>query len=1021
MFRKFFYISNIFLLSFSLLLSEVETEQVYKMSDFVVTESEDKGYYSANTASVTNANELVKNTPINVSVINEELLKDLGIQTTEDLAQVSASLDTDPTSYSLDQISIRGFRNTFTRYNGFRRNLARDGYNISRYDIIKGANSLIYGEASPGGSINAIPLIANFRKDGGSISFGLGNKNFDKKVFNYNQIISDKLALRYMMVDHYRGYEHSYKNYSIKSQTLSANYRPDTKTSVLLHFENVNSKFSFPTLALRDNTFVDDANIIEDDGTIRNMLSLFPTRYEGILSVSAHSDQRRDYHVMHEGSWVKAAPQSLIDSLISATASNTAPLNNDPQGSSGIKITNRQDLIDYYSDVNESNYGYQSGPDKNKAVEGHFATLEYQRILHDNLEFSLSLNSQKNNGKNLSRDSNGIGRLIDSYTIINDGTDNQTPYPRQHVHVFANVDTENNLDFSGTTYSPSKYFKTYWTKNIGESDRGGAKSTLLWEKSFFLDKVGKIENKFLFGLNFHLVDKKEKGYDQVPEDATDLNNDGSYLAPKSNDVYTRASWVRNNLITDAERAYEYISLNKGFNANRSIMRFNEIIESDFSYNFSASPLGTFPTGYTRTSYNDGNRESQYQLNDSLFGSDGKRSEKAKWAQSTDVSAKIKTSSQWIGAQSSIFKGRLRTLLGLKFDTIKIDSSFRKVSIFGINGTDIKATTNGVEESIDQSIINNEVSEKFTKLSPSIGALYWFNEDVGLFANYAESLQSPRGNNEDRTPIGTLAEPEIGKGSEIGIRFSQQENNLDGQLTFYSIKKQNDNEFKYSDRQLKEIYPLTSLTPNQSWIYNENGALVSTLLPGRRANGDETLSQGIELDINYNPTKEITFIASINHTLKNEIEKIHPRVVAAGLFKAEDKKLYGRPDYRASLTGKYTFYSGKMKGFSLGISQHFRSGTNQTRYAKYSYQYDGNGDVIDSETTVDYFYPTFEDEHNTIAFLSYQGRLIKGQKNLKYSINLRVNNLFDNRQFINRNNYGFYRESRSYNISTKINF
>ena len=348
MFRKFFYISNIFLLSFSLLLSEVETEQVYQMSDFVVTESEDKGYYSANTASVTSANELVKNTPINVSVINEELLKDLGIQTTEDLAQVSASLDTDPTSYSLDQISIRGFRNTFTRYNGFRRNLARDGYNISRYDIIKGANSLIYGEASPGGSINAIPLIANFRKDGGSISFGFGNKNFDKKVFNYNQIISDKLALRYMMVDHYRGYEHSYKNYSINSQTLSANFRPDTKTSILLHFENVNSKFSFPTLALRDNTFVDDANIIEENGTIRNMLSLFPTRYEGILSVSAHSDQRRDYHVMHEGSWVKAAPQSLIDSLISATASNTDPLNNDPQGSSGIKITNRQDLIDYY-------------------------------------------------------------------------------------------------------------------------------------------------------------------------------------------------------------------------------------------------------------------------------------------------------------------------------------------------------------------------------------------------------------------------------------------------------------------------------------------------------------------------------------------------------------------------------------------------------------------------------------------------------------------------------------------------
>ena len=130
-----------FLIPFgSNLISEDELAEVHVLSDFIVSESEDKGYYSANTTSVTKANELIKNTPVNVSVINEELLRDLGINTTEDLAQVSASIDTDPTSYSLDQIRIRGFRNTFTRYNGFRRTLARDSYNISRYDIIKGAN-----------------------------------------------------------------------------------------------------------------------------------------------------------------------------------------------------------------------------------------------------------------------------------------------------------------------------------------------------------------------------------------------------------------------------------------------------------------------------------------------------------------------------------------------------------------------------------------------------------------------------------------------------------------------------------------------------------------------------------------------------------------------------------------------------------------------------------------------------------------------------------------------------------------
>ena len=141
---------------FSILIhlnADETNESVYELSDFIVTDNEDKGYFSGSSTSATKANELIKNTPVNVTVLNQELLEDLGINTTEDLAQVSSSIDTDPTSYSLDQIRIRGFRNTFTRYNGFRRTIPRDGYNINRYDIIKGANSMIFGQASPGGQL----------------------------------------------------------------------------------------------------------------------------------------------------------------------------------------------------------------------------------------------------------------------------------------------------------------------------------------------------------------------------------------------------------------------------------------------------------------------------------------------------------------------------------------------------------------------------------------------------------------------------------------------------------------------------------------------------------------------------------------------------------------------------------------------------------------------------------------------------------------------------------------------------
>ena len=173
----------LFILCFisKLLLATETSETIYELSDFVVTDENDKGYFSGSSTSATKANELIKNTPVNVTVLNQELLDDLGIDTTEDLAQVSAAIDTDPTSYSLDQIRIRGFRNSFTRYNGFRRTIPRDGYNINRYDIIKGANSMIFGQASPGGTVNAIPLVANFRKDSGSIAYTFGNKDYKQK------------------------------------------------------------------------------------------------------------------------------------------------------------------------------------------------------------------------------------------------------------------------------------------------------------------------------------------------------------------------------------------------------------------------------------------------------------------------------------------------------------------------------------------------------------------------------------------------------------------------------------------------------------------------------------------------------------------------------------------------------------------------------------------------------------------------------------------------------------------------
>ena len=1118
----------ILLLCVSLYINATETnETVYELSDFVVTDKDDKGYFSGSSTSATKANELIKNTPVNVTVLNQELLDDLGINTTEDLAQVSAAIDTDPTSYSLDQIRIRGFRNSFTRYNGFRRTLPRDGYNINRYDIIKGANSMIFGQASPGGTVNAIPLLANFRKDAGSITYSLGNKDLNKKIFNYNKVLSDKLAVRLMLIDNYKGYEHAYKNYDLKSQTLAVNYRPDATSSLQLHLEKVDSKFSFPTLSIKDATMIDDS---VDFGSTQDR-----SPYDGYLSSSENRSMQKNFYVPFNAEWLDFAPDKMLFNLFWHTRNNGNPsaLSNDtflndywypvylkageaPEERSGgdllgteglqanyaesqyidvsdAEITTiatevKNYLSDYYSIINELNYGYQSGPDKHKKISGTFNTLDYQKVLGNGLEFSLSANYQSQEGNNLARDSYGVARVLDSYS------DPSLAWPKPLIHVFYNnvppadfselqTDTINNYYTDGTlnnyeaalaAIQPEPYIRTYWTKTEGKNTRTGLKGTLLYEKNHSLPILGKVENKYLMGWDVIDIDKSELRYDQIPDfggdnsqvvnDLNPLNPDGSYLNPDSEDLMIRAQWITNGQITDREKAFEYIRINNGFGPDRSIIRFNNIIETDFvARDGDGNYISVIDTGFQRTDPDP--NAIDFSGNNSLFNqteNKGERAQLAKWQESARMSAAINTNSQWLATQSSLYDGRLRTLIGLRFDKISMKTSLRKTSLFGDGSSDIYILdNNGEEVELTKDQINQKQSEQYTEISPSLGGLYWLNSHIGVFANYAQSIESPTG--QERTPLGTLPDPEIGKGLEFGMRYSTPDNSFDAQLAYYAIEKENDNEFSYSNLQLLEIYPYEEIIgiadnpdtlevdetvigshPELIYIYNTNGAsprLNPSTMPGRRTDGDVTLSEGIELDINYNPTRNINFIASVNHNIDNKILKVNPRVQTwldeNGYDKNELYFLPGRPDFRGSITGKYSFKSGKLKGLSLGLSQHYRSGSN---IGKYYFYFDADGNLlnindikrnnnvfddsdeakIDRSKTQEYHLKS-KAEHNTIAFINYNNFFRSNGKKYKYSINFRVNNLFNISQFINRSNYGTYRESRTYNITTKIHF
>ena len=343
------------------------------------------------------------------------------------------------------------------------------------------------------------------------------------------------------------------------------------------------------------------------------------------------------------------------------------------------------------------------------------------------------------------------------------------------------------------------------------------------------------------------------------------------------------------------------------------------------------------------------------------------------------------------------------MIGLRYDYIQIESTLRKVSLDGYVDVD------GVDR-------NNKASVTYDKFNPTIGGLFWVNDKVGIFANYAKSIETPSGT--ERTPIAEVAPPELGEGIEAGLRFDLLDGKLDGQLAYYSITKENDNEFAYSTNLLNQIYPADLYGGEfpENYAAGGTGYIISANLAGRRGVGDKTRSQGVELDFTYNPLPGLSFIGSYNCNIANEILELHPLV-----SNPENFELFGRPDHRATFTGRYKFRSGALKGLTVGASQRYRSAANQTRF---DLHYDGDGNAVgDSDDAVrtDRVYLNFGDEHTTSAFATWEKKLGPRRSDPKLTLAFRVNNLFDNTDFSGRENYGFYRESRSYNLSGKIQF
>lgn len=188
----------------------------------------------------------ILDTPASVSVITEKEMEQRDANTTEEVLQYTPGVITDfyGTDDRNDYFKIRGFQATTYRDGltlGSMRGVREEPFAFERVEVLRGANSTLFGPADPGGSVNFVSKRPRFE------SFGegyLGYGSFDHKEAGLDVgdtlNSSETLAYRFTgkVTDSEREYDYSKDNNEFVMGGLT--WQPTAYTSATLILDYLN-------------------------------------------------------------------------------------------------------------------------------------------------------------------------------------------------------------------------------------------------------------------------------------------------------------------------------------------------------------------------------------------------------------------------------------------------------------------------------------------------------------------------------------------------------------------------------------------------------------------------------------------------------------------------------------------------------------------------------------------------------------------------------------------------------------
>jgi outer membrane receptor protein involved in Fe transport len=179
--------------------------EVLKLSPFEVRSDDSNGYVATSTLGGTLIRTSLSDVGSAISVYTKEFLEDLGAFDNETLLAFTVNSDVggvrgtfvnansqgeenDNFGAGNSNTRIRGLAAADNTLNYFKSDAPWDGYNTERIDVIRGANSILFGLGSPAGIINASTLRAGDRNKG-RIQFRLDEHGSVRASLDHNQVL----------------------------------------------------------------------------------------------------------------------------------------------------------------------------------------------------------------------------------------------------------------------------------------------------------------------------------------------------------------------------------------------------------------------------------------------------------------------------------------------------------------------------------------------------------------------------------------------------------------------------------------------------------------------------------------------------------------------------------------------------------------------------------------------------------------------------------------------------------------